>query len=106
MKATAFALLSLSLATLKRLRMSWVFPSRPTKGGRILRVFTNISSTASRVWHTTDRFAVLAQQFAGDAGLQEIAASTATFSGSLRRRTYLYSSRQRARFTGLGSHSR
>jgi hypothetical protein len=63
------------------------FPSRPTKGGRILRVFTNISPTASRVWHTTDRFAVLAQQFAGDAGLQEIAASTATFSGSLRRRT-------------------
>jgi hypothetical protein len=39
------------------------------------------------VWHTTDSFAVLAQQFAGDAGLQEIAAGAATFSGSLRRRT-------------------
>ena len=49
------------------------FPSRPTRGGRILRVFTNLNSTAPRVWHTTHGFDVLAQQHAKDAGLLQIA---------------------------------
>src|SRR5918911_827284 len=49
------------------------FPSRPTKGGRILRVFTNINPDHARVWHTTDRFDVLARRFAADAGLKQIA---------------------------------
>jgi hypothetical protein len=49
------------------------FPSRPTKGGRILRVFTNINPEQARIWHTTDRFDVLARRFAADAGLKRIA---------------------------------
>ena len=32
------------------------FPTRPTRGGRILRCFTNINPTRSRNWLTTDRF--------------------------------------------------
>jgi hypothetical protein len=61
------------------------FPSRPTKGGRILRVFTNINPTAARVWHTTDRFDVLARQFASDAGLEKTAASGSSPMAYLRR---------------------
>lgn len=49
------------------------FPSRPTRGGRILRVFTNINRTRPRVWHTTENFEALAKQYALDAGLREIA---------------------------------
>ena len=51
------------------------FPTRPTRGGRILRCFTNINPTRSRNWLTTDRFTTLAQKFAKDAGLEEIAQS-------------------------------
>src|SRR5258707_7860571 len=36
------------------------FPSRPTHGGRILRVFTNINANRGRVWETTDGFNALA----------------------------------------------
>ncbi len=50
------------------------FPSRPTRGGRILRVFTNLHPTKPRVWLTTDRFPALAARFAFDAGLAQIAA--------------------------------
>ena len=50
------------------------FPSRPTSGGRILRVFTNVHPEKSRVWATTERFATLAERFARDAGLVKIAA--------------------------------
>jgi hypothetical protein len=49
------------------------FPTRPTRGGRILRCFTNINPTRSRNWLTTDRFPALAQKFAKQAGLDEIA---------------------------------
>jgi hypothetical protein len=49
------------------------FPSRPTRGGRILRCFTNINPTRSRNWLTTDRFPDLAEKFARQAGLEEIA---------------------------------
>jgi 3-deoxy-D-manno-octulosonic acid hydroxylase-like protein len=49
------------------------FPSRPTRGGRILRVFTNLNPKSPRVWQTTEGFPVLAQKFAVDAGLQHIA---------------------------------
>jgi hypothetical protein len=48
------------------------FPSRPTRGGRILRCFTNINPTRSRNWLTTDRFPELAEKFARQAGLEEI----------------------------------
>ncbi|MGA8224679.1 MAG: Kdo hydroxylase family protein [Candidatus Acidiferrales bacterium] len=55
------------------------FPSRPTRGGRILRVFTNLNPKSPRVWQTTDGFPVLAQKFAMDAGLQEIADDDSLF---------------------------
>ena len=49
------------------------FPSRPTRGGRILRVFTNLNPQCPRVWNTTKNFESLASQFAKEAGLQQIA---------------------------------
>ena len=51
------------------------FPSRPTRGGRILRVFTNLNPAKPRVWQTTGPFESLARQFADDAGLRRIAGS-------------------------------
>src|SRR5665213_2812439 len=38
------------------------FPTRPTRGGRILRVFTNLNPTRPRVWDTTEGFDVLARK--------------------------------------------
>ncbi len=49
------------------------FPSRPTRGGRILRVFTNLNPAKPRVWNTTEKFEVLASRYAEDAGLERIA---------------------------------
>lgn len=43
------------------------FPTRPTNGDRILRVFTNVNPSKSRRWITTDTFDVLVKQFAGSA---------------------------------------
>jgi 3-deoxy-D-manno-oct-2-ulosonic acid (Kdo) hydroxylase len=51
------------------------FPSRPTLGGRILRVFTNLNPEKPRVWHTTEDFESLAQAHAEPAGLLQIAAA-------------------------------
>jgi hypothetical protein len=45
------------------------FPSRPTNGDRILRVFSNINALAARRWVTTDTFDVLATRFAGSPAL-------------------------------------
>ncbi len=45
------------------------FPSRPTNGDRILRVFTNIHPTQPRRWVTTDTFDVLVERFAGSPAL-------------------------------------
>jgi hypothetical protein len=53
------------------------FPSRPTNGGLILRVFTNIHPSKTRNWITTDPFPVVAACYARQAGLEQIAASTA-----------------------------
>ena len=50
------------------------FPSRPTRGGRILRVFTNLNPAKPRAWQVTGPFESLAKQFAEDAGLHKIAA--------------------------------
>jgi hypothetical protein len=61
------------------------FPSRPTKGGRILRVFTNINPERARIWHSTARFDQLARRYASDAGLEQIAARSVSRFGSLRR---------------------
>lgn len=49
------------------------FPSRPTRGGRILRVFTNLNPTTPRVWNTCDDFAAIARAHAENAGLRRIA---------------------------------
>jgi 3-deoxy-D-manno-oct-2-ulosonic acid (Kdo) hydroxylase len=56
------------------------FPSRPTRGGRILRVFTNLNPTKPRVWQITGPFESLAKQFAEHAGLQKIAAKNSRLS--------------------------
>ena len=45
------------------------FPTRPSGGDRILRVFTNINPTADRVWLTGDNFERLAERFALSSGL-------------------------------------
>lgn len=66
------------------------FPSRPTKGDLILRVFTNINPEQKRVWVTSDPFAQLAPKYAGDAGLDN---RSATLLRSLR-------------FTGLAAAQR
>jgi len=49
------------------------FPTRPTRGDMILRFFTNIHPTKSRVWMTSDPMGSLAPRYATDAGLREVA---------------------------------
>lgn len=45
------------------------FPTRPTNGDRILRLFTNINPTQNRVWITTQTFDIIAPRFAKAIGL-------------------------------------
>jgi hypothetical protein len=45
------------------------FPSRPSHGDRLLRLFTNINLERPRVWITTDHFESLAYQFAERIGI-------------------------------------
>jgi hypothetical protein len=45
------------------------FPTRPTNGGLILRMFTNIHPTKPRVWVVSDPFEAIAPRHAGAAGL-------------------------------------
>ncbi len=59
------------------------FPSRPTNGNLILRVFTNIHPTKTRNWVTTDPFRDVADRYARDAGLDKIAVGTSSKSGKL-----------------------
>jgi hypothetical protein len=54
------------------------FPSRPSRGGRILRCFSNINPVQPRIWQTTSPFADLARDYALEAGLGEIAARGTT----------------------------
>ena len=61
------------------------FPTRPTHGGRILRLFTNIHPTRDRVWGTADAFGVIAGQHAVDAGLNSVTKWPATFRRALMR---------------------
>jgi hypothetical protein len=60
------------------------FPSRPTRGGRILRVFTNANPRQSRVWMVGPPFPELARDFAMPAGLNQFASSGGTRRGLLR----------------------
>ena len=46
------------------------FPTRPTNGGRILRLFTNINPVQSRVWLTSQTFEAFGPRYATAAGLQ------------------------------------
>jgi hypothetical protein len=45
------------------------FPTRPSHGDRLLRIFTNIHPERARVWITTDSFEALAGRFADRIGL-------------------------------------
>jgi hypothetical protein len=45
------------------------FPSRPSCGDRLLRIFTNIHPERARVWVTTDSFEALAHRYAREAGI-------------------------------------
>lgn len=49
------------------------FPNRPTRGGRILRVFTNINPREPRIWNTAGTFEELAEEHAEVAGLSTLA---------------------------------
>jgi len=60
------------------------FPSRPTRGGRILRVFTNLNLKRPRVWNTTQNFESLANRFAKDAGLQQLAENNSVISRTVK----------------------
>ena len=67
------------------------FPTRPSHGDRLLRIFTNIHPELPRVWLTTDPFETLAGQFADRVGLyrkpgtldtwRSLTARTASFMG-------------------------
>lgn len=59
------------------------FPSRPTNGDLILRVFTNIHPSKTRNWITTEPFRPIAEKYADDAGLHTIAASSTSTAGRL-----------------------
>lgn len=45
------------------------FPSRPSNGWRILRLFVNVNLTEPRVWVTSDPFARLLERFGQEVGL-------------------------------------
>jgi hypothetical protein len=49
------------------------FPTRPTRGDLILRVFTNVNPKKARVWLTSEPFAWIAQRYGKDAGLDRYA---------------------------------
>ena len=49
------------------------FPTRPTKGARILRVFTNINPHESRIWNVAEPFDLLAERYAQKADLPKYA---------------------------------
>jgi hypothetical protein len=46
------------------------FPTRPSHGDRLLRIFTNIHPDRARVWLTAEHFDALAHQFADRVGLK------------------------------------
>lgn len=47
------------------------FPTRPTKGARILRVFTNINPLEPRIWNVAEPFQILAERYAKNADLEK-----------------------------------
>ena len=61
------------------------FRLRPTRGGRILRVFTNLHITKPRVWYAISDFGYLAEKYAADAGLSQFAAKNSSLRRSVSR---------------------
>lgn len=61
------------------------FPSRPTRGGRILRFFANVNPVESRIWQVGENFERVAEQYAEAAGLTSIARRERTTAGRLKR---------------------
>jgi hypothetical protein len=59
------------------------FPTRPTNGDRILRLFTNLNPTQNRVWITSQTFDAIAPRFVKFIGLRN-AASRNVFARSWR----------------------
>src|ERR1700740_1362450 len=57
------------------------FRLRPTRGGRILRVFTHLHAKKPRGWYALGDFGYVAEKYAADAGLSRFAAKN----GALRR---------------------
>lgn len=57
------------------------FPSRPTRGARILRVFTNVNPAKDRVWVVGEGFPKLASRFAAAAGLAKYAGTKGAWAG-------------------------
>jgi 3-deoxy-D-manno-octulosonic acid hydroxylase-like protein len=55
------------------------FPTRPTHGDRILRVFTNINPSKGRVWITSETFEGLAERFARQVGIPKAAGGARVF---------------------------
>lgn len=49
------------------------FPSRPTRGGRILRIFTNVNPMLPRVWNVGEPFHVTAPKYAEHKSLRRAA---------------------------------
>jgi hypothetical protein len=47
------------------------FPSRPTQGWRILRLFANLNPTEPRVWVTSDTFPALLERYGAEVGLPQ-----------------------------------
>jgi hypothetical protein len=62
------------------------FPTRPTRGGLILRIFWNLHLSRPRVWWTADPFESQAARYAAAAGLERIA-SGGRLARVLRRRS-------------------
>jgi hypothetical protein len=52
------------------------FPSRPTRGQRILRLYVNINPTDERVWMTSDTFEKILERYGAEVGLPNAQQST------------------------------
>jgi hypothetical protein len=61
------------------------FPTRPARGRRILRFFTNVNPREPRVWITGQNFEELALAMALDAGLASCAPDAGGFAAQLKR---------------------
>jgi hypothetical protein len=60
------------------------FPTRPTHGDRILRFFTNINPTQSRVWVTSQTFEAIGPEFAKRLGLPKSRSAARAVARALR----------------------